>query len=160
MKRHKLLLGKLLIWLFDDTVSVGVLASIIPTLSCGVSQPYGWYTIFPQNFEPDSWLRLCFASRSRPLAASLGIWRKDSLDCWPAQWARCFRHSQWRWSGCSCFSRPSAARPLWSPLRGFVAEVCRTLGVAVLSGATSLAPFFGLLQVLPHTHTHTYTCAS
>lgn len=54
MKHHKLFLGKFIMWLFDDTVSVGVFAIIIRTLACAVSEPYGWCTIFRPNFEPDS----------------------------------------------------------------------------------------------------------
>jgi hypothetical protein len=43
---------------------------------------------------------------------------------------------------------------MWSPLQGFVVKVCRMFDIAVISAATSLAQFFGLLQVLHPTQAH------
>jgi hypothetical protein len=87
MKPHKLLLGKLLMWLFDDTVSVGVLAIIIPTLARGVSEPYGSYKIFQQNFEPDSSrMQACIVT-----ASSRAIYRMSLLLFYPI--TRCILHS-------------------------------------------------------------------
>ena len=72
MKRQKLLLGTLLVWLFDDTVSAGVLASIIPTLACGASEPYGWCIIFRQNFEPDSYrMQACIVTATPAMCRML-----------------------------------------------------------------------------------------
>jgi len=90
MKPHKLLLGKLLMWLFDDTVIVGVLASIIPNLARGVSEPYGWYKIFRQNFEPDS-SRMQAWIVTATTASSRAIYRRSLPLFYPT--TRCTLHS-------------------------------------------------------------------